>query len=78
MARVVYYVVVSQGEWQIKYGEGKIAGPYATQKAAIRAAVDAAHSTGKNGHDAQVLVQGSDSKWQTEWTYGNDPYPPRG
>lgn len=41
------------------------------------AAVDA-HSSGQKGFDAQVIVQGRDGQWRTEWTYGNDPYPPRG
>lgn len=74
MARNRYYVVLHQGEWKINYND-KHYGPYSTQKAAIRAAVDAAH---KSKGDAQVLVQGQDNKFRTEWTYGNDPYPPPG
>lgn len=27
---------------------------------------------------AQILVQRTDGTWQTEWTYGKDPFPPRG
>lgn len=77
MARQQYFVVRHEGQWKISYG-GKHFGPYETQKAAIRAAVDAAHKAGKKGDDAQVLVQGMDSKFRTEWTYGNDPYPPPG
>jgi len=57
---------------------GEDFGPYETQRTAIRAAVDAAHECGKQGIDAQVLVQGTDSKFRTEWTYGHDPYPPKG
>lgn len=77
MARQQYFVVRHEGEWKIKYN-GKHYGPYKTQKAAIDHAVDTAHAAGKKGHDAQVLVQGKDSKFRTEWTYGNDPYPPPG
>jgi len=77
MARTVYYVVQHQGEWKIKLDD-KHYGPYDTQGKAIRAAVDAAHKVGKSGHDAQVLIQGRDNKWRTEWTYGHDPYPPPG
>lgn len=77
MARAQYVVVSHQGEWKISFG-GKHYGPYSTQKDAIRAAVNAAHTAGKNGHDSQVLIQGTDSKFRTEWTYGNDPYPPKG
>lgn len=77
MARNEYYVVNHQSEWKISYN-GKHYGSYTTQKNAIKAAVDAAHKAGEKGSDAQVLVQGTDSKFRTEWTYGNDPYPPKG
>ncbi|EIT69466.1 MULTISPECIES: DUF2188 domain-containing protein [Hydrocarboniphaga] len=77
MARAQYFVVHHQGQWKISF-DGKHYGPYDTQKAAIKVAVETAHTSGKNGHDAQVLVQGTDSKFRTEWTYGNDPYPPKG
>lgn len=77
MARVHYYVVLHEGEWKVKLDD-KHYGPYTTQAAAIRAAVDAAHSTGTKGGDAQVLVQGQNHQFRTEWTYGNDPYPPKG
>lgn len=53
-------------------------GPYSSQADAIRNAVDAAHQTGKNGGNAQVLVQGENHQFRTEWTYGNDPWPPKG
>lgn len=77
MARARYVVVKHQGEWKISYNQ-KHYGPYATQKAAIKIAVDAAHKAGQKGHDSQVLIQGEDNRFRTEWTYGNDPYPPAG
>jgi hypothetical protein len=77
MARAQYFVVLHNGEWKINF-EQKHYGPYRTQADAIRAAVDAAHSSGAKGIDAQVLIQGRDNKFRTEWTYGNDPYPPPG
>lgn len=77
MARLQYFVVLHQDQWKIKF-DGSHIGQYSTQKAAIRAAIDKAHAAGKAGHDAQVLVQGTDYKFRTEWTYGNDPYPPPG
>ena len=73
MACAHYYVVLHHGQWKISF-EGKHFGPYDTQKSAIRAAVDAAH---KN-RDSQVIVQGLNNQWRTEWTYGHDPYPPAG
>lgn len=78
MARSQYFVVLLNGEWKIKFGD-KHYGPYQTQRAAILAAVDAAHKAGKTGQDAQVLVQGKEgNQFRTEWTYGHDPYPPQG
>jgi hypothetical protein len=77
MPRLQYFVVNHENKWKISF-EGKHYGPYATQKDAIKVAIDTAHKAGANGHDAQVLVQGMDSKFRTEWTYGNDPYPPKG
>lgn len=77
MARTQYFVVNHEGQWKISLN-GKHHGPYATQRAAFRAAVDAAHETGQKGGDAQVLIQGANNQFRTEWTYGNDPYPPPG
>lgn len=77
MARTQYVVVQHQGEWKISLN-GEHHGPYATQKLAIRAAVDAAHKEGQAGRDAQVLIQGQNNQFRTEWTYGHDPYPPPG
>ena len=77
MARKIYYVVLHGGEWKIKH-DGQHVGHYQTQKGAITAAVNFAHQAGLNGHDAQVLVQGTNNQFRTEWTYGHDPYPPPG
>jgi len=72
-----FYVVLHRGEWRVRHGDTHF-GAYGTQKPAIRKAVDLAHAVGKVGLDAQVLVQGEDHKWRIEWTYGDDPYPPKG
>jgi hypothetical protein len=74
VARTQYVVVNEQGQWKIAFA-GKHYGPYNTQANAIRAAVDAAH---RAKGDAQVLVQGQNGQFRTEWTYGHDPYPPPG
>ncbi len=76
MLRVEYYVLSSGNRWTIKY-DGKEY-PYETQAEALDAAVLAAHASGKNGFNAQVLLQGDNGQWRTEWTYGRDPYPPAG
>ena len=77
MARQQYFVVLHQGQWKVSY-EGRHAGVYAAQAQAIRAAINLAQAAGLTGHDAQVLVQGQNSQFRAEWTYGHDPYPPRG
>jgi len=77
MARHQYFVVLHNDEWKISY-QGKHYGPYRTQGDAITAARRAAHATAQKGLNAQVLVQGENNKFRTEWTYGNDPFPPAG
>ena len=78
MARIQYVVGPHGADWQVSQG-GKATTGFKTQAAAIRAAVDAAHTTGKTHSDgAQVLVQRPDGQFRTEWTYGHDPYPPKG
>jgi hypothetical protein len=77
MTRLQHFVVLHQGESKVKF-DGKHYGPYRTQADAIRDAVDAAHKAGKQGHDSQVLAQGMNHQFRTEWAYGHDPYPPAG
>ena len=75
MLRPQFIVVLRDGEWRVKH-DGKHHGPYRTDREAIRAAIDAAHSAGCSGHEPRVLVEAPLSKTlHTEWTYG-DPYPP--
>ncbi len=75
MSLAQYFVVVHEDEWKIKY-EGQHYGPFATRQAAIWEAVEAAHTRGQKGQEAQVLVQGVNNQFRVEWTYGHDPYPP--
>ncbi len=73
MSHTPYVVFREQGQWAIK-SNGAHRGPYATQRDAIRAAVDAAHAAGQKGHRSQVVLQ---DQFRVEWTYGQDPYPPK-
>ena len=68
MAHTPFVVFRDQGQWKIKSNSVHY-GPYATQRDAVHAAVDAAHNAG----DGQVLLQ---DQFSIEWTYGKDPYPP--
>ena len=77
MAREQYFVVFHDNQWKIKHNDRHL-DTYPSQKQAIADAVKFAHEDGQKGHDAQVLVQGKDLLFKTDWTYGHDPYPPRG
>jgi Uncharacterized protein conserved in bacteria (DUF2188) len=77
MDRDQYLVVLHKGEWKIKHN-GRHAHPYETQADAISSAIEAAHAAHRDGGLSQVLVQGQDLLFRTEWTYGKDPCPPPG
>jgi hypothetical protein len=77
MHRDRYFVVLHEGEWKIKHGDDH-SHPYATQREAIDAAIEAALHAKDSGKLSQVLVQGENMSFRTEWTYGKDPYPPAG
>jgi hypothetical protein len=64
-------------EWKIKHGDDH-SHPYSTQQEAIDAAIEAARHAKDSGNLSQVLVQGEDMQFRTEWTYGKDPFPPPG
>ena len=72
MAHAQYFIIRDQGQWKILL-DGVRYGPYATQRDAVRAAVDAAHESGLQGLNGQVLLR---DQLSIEWTYGKDPYPP--
>ena len=72
MTHTPYVVFREQRQWHVK-SNGVHYGPYPTQREAIRAGVDAAYEAGRKGLNGQVLLQ---DQFRTEWTYGEDPYPP--
>lgn len=69
-----YFVVNHEGEWKIKSGY-RHSLAYPSKSDAIDAAIELAERDGQAGRDAEVLVQGEDRLFQTEWVYGRDPYP---
>ncbi len=76
MVQAQYFVVNRQGEWKIKYRE-ELFGPYLSQAEALRLAIDAAQGLGRRGKGSQVLVEGEPDHFHAEWTFGQNPYPPR-
>jgi hypothetical protein len=74
--RKVLHVTPHSGSgWQVK-GEGaqRASALAPTKAAAIERARDLASSHARS----QIKVHGQDGRIQTEWTYGKDPYPPKG
>ena len=81
MARLYYYVVTSGNEWEVKFdGQGNATYRYRTQADAVNAAAAAAHATHNQAGRplTGVRIQGANSQWRDERTYGDDPHPPRG
>lgn len=77
MRKVVY--VVSHGEqWKLQCDHCADADKITrTQAEAITAARSHVASF-PAGTLSQIRVQGRDGQWRAEWTYGADPYPPKG
>jgi len=75
MTRTVYYVLSNQGSWRV------------TRESADRTlrvfdrkvdAIEYARNVARNNKPSMVRVQRADGTWEDEWTYGDDPFPPRG
>ncbi|MBB4399254.1 hypothetical protein GGD62_008405 [Bradyrhizobium sp. ERR14] len=74
MTGVQYFVTRHKGQWAVSLKD-VYSGPYATEQEAIGVAVESAHKQGQAGNDAEVIVQGHDKRFRSEWVYGRDPYP---
>jgi hypothetical protein len=75
MADVVQILVLKRrGKWSVKAGEHEQT--FCDQLAAIKAGIELANETGKNGKPSAVLFQAAKSRYNKVWTYGLDPYPP--
>lgn len=74
--RKVIYIVTYGSNWKVKCDHCK--------EEVNRTQADAIKLARKHvgnlpaGTLSQIKVQGRDSKFRTEWTYGIDPFPPRG
>ena len=70
-----FIVLRKHGKWQIKSAEpDDICFP--DFETAVKAAVDLAHESGRDGKPALVKVQ-REERFETIWTYGEDAYPVR-
>ena len=73
MARRVYHVTPKGLDWIVQSG-----GVELFRSTTKQPAVDWAVQTAKANKPSQVVVHRSDGTIETEWTYGDDPFPPAG
>jgi len=68
------YVVRNGERWGVR-GEGnsKLTQTFDTQREAIAFGRDIARN-----QEAELRIQGRDARFREAWSYGNDPYPPKG
>lgn len=74
--RKVIYVLSHGNQWKVQCDHCK-SQITSTQAEAIQIAKKHVASL-TAGTLSQILVQGQNGQWRTEWTYGQDPFPPRG
>ena len=74
MSRKNQYVVRNGDGWGLR-GEGnsRLTASYETQAQAIERGQAIARNNG-----AELRIQGRDGKFREGWSYGNDPFPPKG
>lgn len=75
--RKIIYVLSHGSEWKVQCDHCEFKKIPGTQAEAIEIARHHVASL-PEGTLAQILVQGADGKFRDEWTYGNDPFPPKG
>lgn len=74
--RKIIYVLSHGNQWKVQCDHcgSEVTN---TQSEAIRIAKQHVASL-VAGTLSQILIQGDGGKFRTEWTYGSDPFPPRG
>jgi hypothetical protein len=70
MARGDYEVFEDAGRWKVRHSGNAIS--FTTPRAALSAAISAAHESGKLGFGGRVLVQTDQGEWRQTWAYGQD------
>lgn len=77
MRKKLYVLTHLGGSWEVRWGDEKQGKFFDHKDDAIKFARDSVASF-YPGYCAQILVQKQGGQFQTEWTYGSDPFPPRG
>ena len=73
MSRKVFHVVPNGTNWQVKYN-GEVKSSHVTKLAAIESGRKWAFAN----QPSQLVIHLANGQIETEYTYGNDPYPPKG
>lgn len=73
MARNRYWVVPAGTNWQVKFKQ-QVLSSHLTKSNAI----EAGRKEAKANQPSQLTILKQDGTIETEYTYGNDPYPPSG
>ncbi|MBS1562497.1 MAG: DUF2188 domain-containing protein [Bacteroidetes bacterium] len=73
MVRAVYYVSPTTNGWKVTK-DGVLLSSHYTKEVAV----ETAKTKAKANKPSQVIVQKKDGTFETEYTYQDDPYPPRG
>ncbi len=73
MPRKVYRVLPNSTLWQVKHNGQVLSNHYAKPLA-----VDAGRRVAQANMPSQLVIHRADGTIETEYTYGNDPYPPPG
>jgi len=75
MSKQDYHVTHrADGNWAVKgSGNQRASSLHTTQTSAIQAAKPLAQQAG-----GELRIHGTDNRIRESWSYGNDPYPPKG
>src|SRR4030081_2855659 len=76
MAFVQFVLRQRKGTWSVTSAD--LDRSFAARATALKAAVELANESGKNGKPAVLCAGGEGGKYEAVWTYGTDPYPPTG
>jgi len=76
MHRTTFHVTTHEGKWIVRQ-EGRSAGEFDSFETKEEA-VERGRHLGREHEPSQVKVHRTDGTFEDEFTYGNDPFPPRG
>ena len=74
MGYAQFLVLFRHGHWLVRSSQTGEE-PFPDQPSATKAAVEAAHESGKDGLPGAVILQVGDDDYEVVWRYGCDPYP---